>query len=356
MPQARIPAYVFWLLLMPLLLAACTAVAPVTAAEQTATAQDTPTDGLSHAEGAMTEPPDLSNFPVTVDNCGIEITYAAPPQRAVSMNQSTTELLLKLGLQEQMAGTGNLVDSILPELAAAYRQVPVLAGGYPAQEVVLAAAPDFVYGAFRGAFAAEAAGSRAALLEFGIPSYVSPLFCEDRDRAAAQASFELLYAEIRDIGRIFGVEARAEALIAQMQAELAAVQQAIGTTSDRVRVLWYDSNLDAPFVGACCGAPAMLMEAAHAENVFADMDGTWATVSWESIVERSPDVIVLVESAWSTVPQQIALLSNEPAFASIPAVQQQRFVTLPFSATTLGIRNVTGVAALARALYPDRFE
>ena len=233
--------------------------------------------------------------------------------------------------------------------------MPVLAEKYPAQEVIVAVEPDFVYGAFRGAFADEAAGARADLLALGIPSYVSPLFCEDRTLAAEMATFDLLYGEIRDIGRIFGVTARAEALIGEMQAELDAVQAAIGEPTARVRVLWYDSNLDAPFVGACCGAPAMLMAAAGAENVFGDTDGTWATVNWETIVARNPDVIVFVESRWSTVPQQIEYLLNEPTFASIPAVAQQRFVTVPFSATTLGVRNVAGVVALAEALYPEKF-
>ena len=301
-------------------------------------------------------PPVTSNFPVTIANCGVEITYAAPPKRAVSMNQSTTEIMLSLGLQAQMVGTGNLVDVILPELEAAYQSVPILAEKYPAQEVVLAAEPDFVYGAFRGAFADTAAGSRANLLTYGINSYVSPLFCEDRALAAPVATFELLYGEIRDIGHVFGVEGRAEALIAEMQVELDAMQARVGDPDRPVRVLWFDSNLDEPFVGACCGAPAMLMAAAGAENVFADTDGTWATVGWETIVERSPDVIVFVESTWSTVPDQMDYLLNEPTFSSIPAVQNQRFVTVPFSATTMGVRNVAGVVALAKALYPEKFE
>jgi iron complex transport system substrate-binding protein len=255
-----------------------------------------------------------------------------------------------------MAGTANLVDSILPELRAAYATVPVLADGYPSQEVVFGAEPDFVYGAFRGAFADEAAGSRIKLLELGIPSYVSQLFCEDRGLAAKEATFELLFSEIRDIGRIFGVEARAERLIKGMQSTLDEVQQTIGEPAKRVRVLWYDSNIEEPFVGACCGAPAMLMAAAGAENVFADTAGTWATVNWETIVDRNPEVIVFVESEWSTIQEQMDYLLGEPAFASIPAVHNERFVTVPFSATTLGVRNVAGVVELAKGLYPEKFE
>ncbi len=344
-----------FILLMPILLwlCACAPVVLVTASE-VGTVESS--DGGTATSGALDAPVDLSNFPVTVNNCGIEIRYDTPPQHAVSMNQSTTEIMLKLGLQTQMAGTGNLVDAILPELQAAYQAVPVLAAKYPSQEVVFAAEPDFVYGAFRGAFADEAAGPRVELLALGIPSYVSPLFCEDRELAATTATFELLYSEIRDIGRIFGVDRRAEQLIAEMQNTLAAVQQTIGKPDERVKVLWYDSNIDEPFVGACCGAPAMLMAAAGAENVFADTPGTWAVVNWENIIDRSPEVIVFVESEWSTVQEQIDYLLTHPAYSSIPAVQNERFVIVPFSATTLGIRNVAGVVELAQGLYPEKFE
>lgn len=336
---------------------ACAPIAPVvTAANGDAAHATAATPAIDAATNDTLPEADLSNFPVTIDNCGIEITYEAPPQRAVSMNQSTTEIMLKLGLEKQMVGTGNLVDAILPELEEAYDSVPVLAAKYPAQEVVLAAEPDFVYGAFRGAFADEAAGPRASLLELGIPSYVSPLFCEDRALAAEKATFDLLYAEIGDIGRIFGVDARAEALVAEMQTALSDVVTTVGEPSEPVKVLWWDSNTEEPFIGACCGAPAMLIQAAGATNVFADTPGTWAVVNWESIVDRNPDVIVFVESEWSTVQEQIDYLLTNAAYSSIPAVQHQRFITVPFSATTLGVRNVSAVVQLAHELYPDKFE
>ncbi len=345
----------FFVTLLPLLLllCACASITPVTAAEGEVAAKKAE---RVLEKGALDTLVDLSNFPVAVDNCGIEIIYDAPPQRAVSMNQSTTEIMLKLGLQEQMAGTGNLVDSILPELESAYQAVPILAAKYPAQEVVFAAEPDFVYGAFRGAFGDEAAGPRVELLQLGIPSYVSPLFCEDRDLAAKEASFELLYGEIRDIGRIFGVDTRAETLIAEMQNALDKVQRMIGEPEQPIKVLWYDSNIDEPFVGACCGAPAMLIRAAGAENIFDDTAGTWATVNWETIVDRNPDVIVFVQSEWSTVQAEMDYLLSEPAYASIPAIQNERFIVIPFSATTLGVRNVAGVVELAKGLYPEKFE
>ena len=100
----------------------------------------------------------------------------------------------------------------------------------------------------------------------------------------------------------------------------------------------------------------MIIEAVGAENIFSDIPGTWANATWEEVVARNPQVVVVADAEWSTAQEKIDLLRNNPAYSSIDAVQNQRFVSIPFGATTLGIRNVEAVITLANALYPDKFE
>ncbi|MDQ2661514.1 MAG: putative F420-0 ABC transporter substrate-binding protein, partial [Actinomycetota bacterium] len=40
-----------------------------------------------------------SGFPLTVDNCGTEVTFEQAPERVVTIKSSTLELLLALGLE-----------------------------------------------------------------------------------------------------------------------------------------------------------------------------------------------------------------------------------------------------------------
>jgi iron complex transport system substrate-binding protein len=272
------------------------------------------------------------------------------------MNQAATEIMLALGLEGQMAGTAYLDDAILPEYEAAYASVPVLSDGYPSLEAILAVEPDFVYGSYSSAFGDEAAGPRPELAELGINAYLSVASCEDVELRSDKVTFDTLFGEITDIGRIFGVEDRAVTLIAEMQATLDDVAATIGDDTEPVQVFWYDSEADAPSVGACCGAPAMLMKAVNAENIFADALGSWATVTWEEVVARAPEAIVLADAEWSTAQEKADLLLRDPAYASIPAVQEERFVDIPFSASTLGVRNVQSVEILAEGLYPEKFE
>src|SRR5690606_41354241 len=76
-------------------------------------------------------------YPVTVQECDREVTVDAPPERAVTLNQPTTEIMLALGLEDRMVGTAYLDDAVLPEYSDAYEAVPVLADPYPSFEDLL---------------------------------------------------------------------------------------------------------------------------------------------------------------------------------------------------------------------------
>ncbi len=89
-------------------------------------------------------------YPVTwsqnLDGNDYEFSVDAAPQKAVSMSQATTEMLLALGLADQMAGTAFLEEEIYEPLAEDYAKVPVLAEKWPAYEVFMEAAHDFTTG------------------------------------------------------------------------------------------------------------------------------------------------------------------------------------------------------------------
>ncbi|WP_431727240.1 ABC transporter substrate-binding protein [Verrucosispora sp. TAA-831] len=283
--------------------------------------------------------------PVTLTNCGTPVTVPGPPARAVTMNQSATEIMLALGLQDRMAGTAYLDDEVLPEYAAAYAQVPVLAKEYPSKEKLLDLAPDFVYASFSSAFGDEGAGDRADWQKLGVTTYLSTAGCP-KDTRPAKLAMDDVFTEIREIAAIFGVAERAETLIADQKQRIADVSAG----AKGARVLWWDGGNDAPSAGACCGGPAMIMSAAGVTNIFDDLTGSWADTNWEAVIERDPDVIVLVDASWDTAAAKQAFLEKHPALKDLPAVRDKRYVTVPFSATSAGVRNVLAVEALARGV------
>ncbi|GAA4964738.1 hypothetical protein GCM10023238_35440 [Streptomyces heliomycini] len=61
---------------------------------------------------------------VAFDNCGRRVTVGAPPKRAVSLNQGTTEIMLSLGLADRMAGTATWTDPVLKGWRRPTRRCP----------------------------------------------------------------------------------------------------------------------------------------------------------------------------------------------------------------------------------------
>lgn len=291
--------------------------------------------------------------PLTIANCGVSNTYAKPPTRVVTLNQAATEVMLALGLQDRLVGTAYLDDQILPELAAAYAKVPVLAAQYPSREVLIAARPDFLYAAYPGAFGATGVGTRADWKARSVDTYLAPAGCVDKTKPPG-VSLETTFRELREIARIFGVVSRADALIAGYLTELRAIRDRIGTLTSPPRVFWYDSR-DPPQVGGCCGAPNEILKQLGATNIFAETPGAWATVSWEAVIARNPDTIVLASASWSPAADKRKLLSTMKALGSLDAIKRNRIVEIDFAYTTPGIRNVAAVRRLAEALYPDKF-
>lgn len=287
-----------------------------------------------------------AGYPLTLDNCGTELTVTKAPERVVTIKSSTTELMLALGLGDRLVGSAFL-DGPLPEsLADPGAELNVISDFLPAQEPVLGLTPDFIYGGWESNFSADGVGERAALTKLGVGNYVSPAACKG-DSRPDPLTFDRVFDEITEAGDIFGVPEKAASLVAEQKADLAALQPA---TESGPTALWYSSGTDAPYVGAGIGSPAMIMAAAGLTNIFHKVHDSWTAVGWESIIEADPSVIVLVDATWNTAADKIANLETSPATRGLTAVKNKRYIVLPFAATEAGIRNVEAAESTIKQL------
>ena len=300
----------------------------------------------SAAAPSVSTSPSATFAPVSLDNCGTPITVTAPPRRVVTIKSSTTEMLLALGLGDRVVGRA-FPDGPFPDaLATAGAAVPLISDKVPGSEALLAVQPDFVYAGWESNFSADGVGDRATLAGLGIGTYVSPAACKEAGSKPDPLTFDTVFAEIREVGAIFGVPDAAEREVTAEQATLASVTKAPKKTT----ALWYSSGSDSPYVGAGIGAPQMIMDAAGLTNVFASVHDTWTSVGWEDVVAADPDVIVLVDASWNTAAHKIATLEANPATAQLTAVKEHRYLTVPFAATEAGVRNAEAAASLSSQL------
>ena len=161
------------------------------------------------------------------------------------------------------------------------------------------------------------------------------------------------YSDLRNLGAILDVEARAETLIADYQSDLADFLASQSALPDAPRVFVYDSGEDVPFTAGRYAMPNALIEAAGGTNIMNDFEKSWATVGWEAVVERNPEIIVIVNYGEVTVEQKIEFMMSNPAFADIDAVRNNRFVVLEYVEATPGPRNIAAVKTLAAAFRSE---
>jgi iron complex transport system substrate-binding protein len=230
--------------------------------------------------------------------------------------------------------------------------VPVLSDKLPSSEVVLEAEPDFIYGGWESNFVADGAGERAVLAGLGIATYVAPAACKTAPYKPTHLTYDDIFAAIEELGRIFAVEDRAAALVAEQRAMLATLP----VPEQRRTALWYSSGVKEPYVGAGDGGPQMMMTALGLDNIFADVDDTWTSVSWEAVAAADPDVIVLVDATWNTIDQKLAMLAADPVLSQLTAVRNQRYLTIPFPAAEPGVRSVPATLDLAAQLAALSFD
>ncbi|MER2113282.1 ABC transporter substrate-binding protein [Solibacillus sp. FSL R5-0691] len=285
---------------------------------------------------------------VTIENEGMSITYEEAPQKAISINQHVTEVMLALGLEDSMVGTAYLDDQIYPPLQEAYDQVPVLAEQYPSKEQVISTEADFIYGGWASAFNEKNLMSREEMEQLGIGSYLQS------SSVKVAPELEDIYTDIRNIAKIFRVEERGETLIDEMNADIEKIKEKVPTVDKPIDVLVFDSG-DKDVFTATQNFMNTLVKMAGANNIFGDIEKNWATVSKEDAVERNPEAIIVIDYGSTSAEEKINFLKNDPALSQTPAVQNERFVVLPLSAASEGIRVAEALEIIVKGLYPDSF-
>lgn len=158
------------------------------------------------------------------------------------------------------------------------------------------------------------------------------------------------------MARATRTEAVAAPFVASLQARIDTVRAKAAQLTQRPRVLhleWVEPLM--------CGGhwiPEMVA-LAGGSNCFGDQHSGSLRLEWEEIVASQPDVIIVMPCGFD-VPralQDIALLAQRQAWASLPAVQQQRVYVIDANAYTSrsGPRLVYGLESIAEMLHPSVF-
>lgn len=300
-------------------------------------------------DAAMWNNREVSCTERAVRNAGEVLTFHAVPRRVVVLSYGAAELVCALGAEEAIAAVAPAED-ILEHTTARYRsaleRLPILrhcGDGVPTMEELKALDPDLV---ICGWYYPQMTGGNLRK-QSAIPFYITESTIPEK------AGLERLYQDILNLGRIFRAEDRAIALAEQMRQRIAVLTRRL-LRRKPVRVFVYDGQQYEPFTAGSGTLEQELISAAGGENVFGHLEGSYHGVSWTEVAEAEPEVIVLHDYLDSmTWEEKISCLKSRPELRNVPAICQERFVSLTLTEVFPGIQCAGAVEKMIRVFHPD---
>ena len=301
------------------------------------------------AQETATEP-QRTSYPVTVENCGQEITIAARPERAIVSWGGQAAYMLALGLDDVIIGMyyrspDDENRMVPPDLREGFLAIPVIGveGVPPSREVPISLNPDFFYSDNPSDFA----DGRATVEDFaavGATVFSSAFGCTDPNLQ----TLEMMFDEILTLGVIFDVQAEAQALVTEIETGLQTTEAQVAGREPVEAVLIEGSS--EVLYAAGNGLIQDVFTRAGGNNIF-DGASYDAPPSREIFATSDPEVILLWDTSTETLPTSFV----SEVFLSSPAVADQRIVPVRHIGG-IGLRVVELTNALAQVFHPEAFE
>lgn len=293
-----------------------------------------------------------ASFPVTVTSCGRTLTFNAPPQRVVILSPMIARDLVALGVGDRVVGqSGTDYFAPPPETAKA----PVLSKqNLTSTESILGARPDLVISdlAYR-LDPAQKGASLDQLKQVGIQSYVAAAGCTTN---YTEGRFADVFTDLENLGKIFGVQAKAEELTRKLKADVADVEQRVAGQPD---VSVFEGTIYGDQFYPVVGIGLEALDMAGGKSVFPVVKDPNANISKEEITARDPQAFVFQSSYPATLDKQKEEANIKANFPTTAAVRNNRIYFVGYFSSTLpgsAIESVASLRQLAQFLHPTVFQ
>lgn len=295
------------------------------------------------------------HYPVTITNYNyagepVTYTYEKAPEKVIAVYQGCIETMIALGLEDHVLASYGLDNEVKDEWKDGFARMnydeTVFA---PDKETVTLLEPDMIF-SWGSYFGEKKLGDVAAWNEKGVGTYMNSNTVPGGTR-----TLENEYTDILNIGKIFDVEDKAQALVDEMKAQvedtLAAAQ---GQEPVRVAVVEPTASGTITNYGADSLAGDMVTALG---GELARPDGS--DMGKEDLVACDPDVIFVVYMAYAgddpdaVRAEQLAAIQDDPALVSLSAVQSGRVHLIMLGDMyASGPRTIDGLKTLAQGMYP----
>lgn len=255
------------------------------------------------------------------------------PSRIVAIGGSVTEIVYALGEESRLVGRDS--TSVYPPDALKLPDTGYIRALSP--EGVLSLNPDLI-------LSLDGAGPPPALEALKAAGVRTVTIPEGFDRKA-------IVDKIDAVGAALGVEEKAKALAAKIEASLDTAVASSVTQGKKARVLFILSPREGRLMAAGERTQADgIIKMAGAENVLSDIEG-YKPVSDEAVIASAPEVILMMTGTGDHSASDETVLAL-PAIAETPAGKAKRIVRMDgMYLLGFGPRTADAIVSLHEALY-----
>ena len=301
------------------------------------------------------EEPEDSYYPVTIttyDYEGNEIatTYEKAPEKVICVYQGCIETMIALGLEDHVIASYGLDNPVKEEWEAGLAKMHYNEDVFsPDKETVTMLEPDLIF-TWGSLFSDKKLGDQKEWIANGTNTYIST----NTRRGGHDRTLENEFTDLLNIGKIFHVEEKAQALVDEMKNEISNVlTQTAGQEAPKVAVIEFLGDSISNYGASQLGGN--MVEALG--GVLADPDAS--EFGKEDLVNLDPDVIFVVYMARTETveAEMMAMVLEDPAFADLSAVTNARVYPIMLGdmyAST--VRSIDGIRTLAAGMYPALYQ
>ncbi len=170
------------------------------------------------------------------------------------------------------------------------------------------------------------------------------------------STFDELYDTIWLVGKVLGKEENADELVLQMEDRVNAVKKAMEGNTETPLVFY---ELDAtdptkPWTAGKGTFISMILSMAGAKNLGDEAEGDWIQIGLETLIEASPEIILLGDYYYGNTPEAVA---ERVGWDAIDAVANGRMFGFDDNLVSRpGPRLVEGLETIAEIIHPERFD
>ncbi len=295
-----------------------------------------------------------TEYPLTITTYGAggteyTMVFEKAPERVVAVYQGCIETLLALGLGDRIVAAAGLDNSVPDSMKNAFSSINYLDEFTPSKETVTMLEPDFIF-SWSSYFQDDTLGSPKDWSNSGTNVYINTNTSVQKD------SLENEFNDILNIGKIFDVQDKAEAIVRQMKDTIAQVKEAAAAQSEHPSVLIIE-NMNGSFTNY--GADSI------AGDMVLELGGTLASpdasaLGKEDIIAANPDVIFVVYMPYagddpeSVRQEHLDNIIKDEVFSSLDAVKNGRVIPIMLSEMyASATRTQDGIETIAHGLYPE---